>query len=332
MQAPRHSMDQPLGNTDESELRQEAIAWLARVSDPDVSPEDREACRQWQARSAAHARMFEQLSGEWADPELTHAALQFAHSKSAEDARAPDRLRRLGWRYVIAGVACVVALLSGAWYFDVLIRWQADYHTAVGQRKIVRLPDQSVATLNTGTALALSFDGPTRRVRLLQGEASFKVQPDPGRPFVVEGAETATQAVGTEFVIRRQTASDRIIVLEGTVAVNLSQDAGSVERLSAGSMTETNQGRLVPVRPVDASTAAAWRQGLLVVDGMPLGQVLDEVQRYYSGTIVLWNREMAKQRVTGTYQLDDPAKILHHLSKTFALRTVSLTDRVVMLF
>ncbi len=332
MQAPRHSMDQPLRNTDESELRQEAIAWLARVSDPDVTPEDREACRQWQAQSSAHARMFEQLSGKWADPELTHAAVQLAHANSAQGAHASHRIHPLGWRYVIAGVACMLALLSGAWYFDVLIRWQADYHTAVGERRNVRLPDQSVATLNTGTALALSFDGPARRVRLLQGEASFKVQPDPSRPFVVEGAETATRAVGTEFVVRRQTASDRIIVLEGTVAVSLGRDADSVERVSAGSMTETNQGRLAPVRLVDASTAAAWRQGLLVVDGMPLEQVLDEVQRYYAGTIVLWNRELAKQRVTGTYQLDDPAKILRHLSKTFALRTVSLSDRAVILF
>ncbi|MGC4097139.1 MAG: DUF4880 domain-containing protein [Nitrospira sp.] len=49
-------------HTNQRELREEAIAWLARVSDPDVTPEDREACRQWQARSLDHARMFEQLA------------------------------------------------------------------------------------------------------------------------------------------------------------------------------------------------------------------------------------------------------------------------------
>lgn len=332
MQSPRHPSDQRLRNANENELRQEAIAWLARMSDRDTTPEDREACRQWQARSPAHARMFERLAGEWADPELTHAAVQFVHAGSLENARIPDRRQPSGWRYVIAGAACMLALLSGAWYFDVLIRWQADYYTEVGERRNVRLPDQSVATLNTGTALVLSFDGPTRHVRLLRGEASFNVQPDPDRPFVVEGAETATRAVGTEFVVRRQDGSDRVIVLEGTVEVSLDRNAGPVERVSAGSMTETNQGRLSPARPVDVSTAAAWRQGLLVVDGMPLGQVLEEVQRYYAGTIVLLNREVGKQRVTGTFQLDDTANILHHLSKSFSLRSVSLADRLVMFF
>ncbi|MGC4097141.1 MAG: hypothetical protein QM706_08495 [Nitrospira sp.] len=61
---------------------------------------------------------------------------------------------------------------------------------------------------------------------------------------------------------------------------------------------------MTPARPVDVTAAAAWRQGLLVVDGIPLEQVLDEVQRYYSATIVLWNREVGKQRVTGTYQFE----------------------------
>ncbi|MGC4097140.1 MAG: FecR domain-containing protein [Nitrospira sp.] len=172
---------------------------------------------------------------------MTHAAIQLAHSRLVGNARISDGRRPSGWRHVIAGAACMLALLSGAWYFDVLIRWQADYRTEVGERRTIRLPDQSVAMLNTGSAVALSFEGPMRRVRLLRGEASFKVQPDPDRPFIVEGAETATRAVGTEFVVRRHGGSDRVIVLEGTVEVHLDRSAITVERVPAGSMTETDQ-------------------------------------------------------------------------------------------
>lgn len=312
-------------------VRQEAVAWLARLSDREATAEDRRAFECWQSQSAAHARAYDKIARVWGDRTLDSAALSVVRDGLAScEIRVPAGGR--GRRRVLAFAACLVALILGAIYFDLATRLQADYQTARGERRTVRLPDQSLVTLNTHTAIATAFDGTVRRVRLLRGEAFFKVQHDPNRPFIVEAAETATRAVGTEFVVRHRPGSDRVTVLDGVVEVS-SHDAGrATERLSAGRMVETEQGRLSPARPVDLSTASAWLQGLLIVDEVPLAQVIEEVRRYHPGTIVLWNQQIGQQRVTGTYNLEDPSKILFHLSKTFPLQSIGLGDRVVILF
>lgn len=327
---PSDNREDPRPSPGTSALRQEAIGWLARLSDLDASPEDRRAFEQWQAQSPAHARAFQKVAGIWGDPQLDQAARQVVQADDIErHKQAVTRFRRRPW---LAAAACLAALLVGSVYFDVLTRLQADQRTAAGERRTVRLPDQSLVTLNTQSAIAVSFDGAMRRVRLLKGEAFFKVQHDPARPFIVEGAETSTRAVGTEFVVRHRSDSDRVTVIEGIVEVSSHGDGALKERLVAGNMIESDRGRLGSVMPTDVSMASAWLQGLLIVDDVPLAQVLDELRRYYPGTLVLLNQSIGERHVTGTYKLDEPSKILYHLTKTFPLRTVSLTDRFVILF
>jgi len=327
---PSDNREDPRPSPGASALREEAIGWLARLSDRDASSEDRLAFEQWRGKSSAHSQAFQHISGIWGDPQLDRAALQAVRADDVErHKKAVTRSRRLPW---LAAAACLAALLVGSVYFDVLTRLQADQYTAVGERRTVRLPDQSLVTLNTQSAIALSFDGALRRVRLLKGEAFFKIQHDPTRPFIVEGAETVTRAVGTEFVVRHRSDSDRVTVIEGVVEVSSHGEGASKERLVAGNMIESDRGRLGSVTPTDVSMASAWLQGLLIVDDVPLAQVLDELQRYYPGTLMLLNQPIGERHVTGTYKLDEPSKILYHLTKTFPLRTVGLTDRFVILF
>ncbi|SLM50100.1 putative Iron dicitrate transmembrane sensor FecR [Nitrospira japonica] len=329
MPSPDNQNDRP-SPPEAQRLRQEAVGWLARLSDREATIEDRLAFERWQSQSPAHARAFQSIAEVWHDPGLDRAARLVARADSVHDRESLAVRSR--WKPALTVAACLSALLLGAVYFEVLTRLQADHQTSVGERRTVRLPDQSLVTLNTQSAIATAFDGTVRKVRLLKGEAFFKVQHDPNRPFVVEGGETTTRAVGTEFVIRQQDHGDRVTVIEGVVDVASRSREGTKERVSAGSMIESESGRLGQARPVDASMASAWLQGLLIVDDVPLAQVLEEIRRYHPGTIVLWNQQIGQRHVTGTYKLDDPSKVLYHLTKTFPLRTVSLADRLVLLF
>ncbi|BCA56589.1 sensor [Nitrospira sp. KM1] len=331
MQSPENREYRVPSKPEQRLIREEAIGWLARLSDREATPEDRQAFEQWQSQSPTHATAYKKISHVWRDPQLDQAALEVAQAERALDHQhvSPWRQRR----QIYAMAACLVVLLLGAMYFDLVTTLRADQQTAVGERRTVRLPDQSLVTLNTQTAIAMDFSGKARRVRVLKGEAFFQVQHDPNRPFIVEGGETATRAVGTEFVVRHGQGSDRVTVVEGVVEVTSHvSDSVSKERLVAGNMIESDGGRLGQVKPVDASLASAWLQGLLIVDDIPLSDVVEEIKRYYPGTIVLWNREIGARHVTGTYKLDDPSKILYHLTKTFPLRTANLADRVVILF
>lgn len=333
---PSPSQPQDQSPPDDPALREEAIGWLARLSDREATAEDRRSFEIWRAQSPGHARAYQRLAQIWDNADLNRAALLVAHTErsraggpvSSHGSAVEDRWVRTKWATAVS----IVLLALGTVYVDLPTRLQADQQTAVGERRTVRLPDQSTVTLNTHSAIALSFDGAARTVRLLKGEAFFHVQPDSTRPFLVESAKTSTRAVGTEFVVRQQDRGDRVTVIEGTVDVSSLRNGASTERLTAGHMVEHAGGRLGTVQRIDVSTASAWRQGLLIVDDVPLASLIEELRRYYPGTIVLWNREMANRHVTGTYKLDEPSNVLYHLTKTFPLRTATLADRVVILF
>ncbi len=309
-------------------LRKEAVAWVIRVQSSGLSQKDRQAFEAWQAQSPKHALIYRTVSRVWDSPELTTAAAVVAGASPSWLESKPT----FSLRWPVLAAACLVFVVLLADHFDISIRWQADYQTGVGERRTVELPDQSIATLNTQTALALSFDGTTRRIRLLKGEVFLKVQHDAQRPFLVESADNAVRAVGTAFVVRTDPGGDRITVLEGAVEVESKAKTGSPVAVTAGSQIQAEPHHLGRPQAVDMATASSWMRGRLVVQNVPFAQVLEELQRYHGGRILLMNRRVGYIYVTGTYNVDDPVGALALLLQTVPLSAISLADRLVILF
>jgi transmembrane sensor len=310
----------------EAQLKKEAVAWVIRLHRGDLSPEDRRAFDAWHAQSPAHTHMFQKVFRVWDSPELRAAATVAAETRSSIFSATPNR----SLRWSILAAACVAMSVIGVGHLATC--WQADYRTGAGERRTVELPDRSVVTLNTQSAIALSFDGTARRVRLLSGEAFFTVQHDTARPFVVEGTEATVRAVGTAFVVRAKASGERITVLEGTVEVDSKGETISPVSVTAGSQIQMENGHLGPAYPVNVPTASAWLQGRLVVNGVPFASVLDELRRYHPGMIILWNQAVAETKVTGTYNVDDPVAALKLLVKTVPISMIGLADRLILLF
>ncbi|WP_121989841.1 FecR family protein [Nitrospira lenta] len=319
-----------ISSAEEARLRQEAVAWVIRLQGQGLLPDERRAFDDWHAQSPAHAQMFHRVSALWDDPDLRAAAVHTAETASSKLSGFRLFAIRRAVFSATALAASVILLIMAALYFDVATRWQADYRTAVGERRTIELPDHSLMTLNTQSAVAVAFDGTARHIRLLKGEALFHVQHDADRPFVVATAQSATRAVGTAFVVRAEAGRDQVTVLEGIVEVGAG--AGPHARVSAGLQIETEAGRVGRPYAVDVSTASAWVRGRLVVDDVPLAQVLNEVRRYYPGTITLWNPRAGEIHVTGTYDMDNPSSVLALLVKTVPVHMLSVSDRLAILF
>jgi len=313
-----------------SQLRKEAVAWVIRLHLGGLSPEDQSALDAWQAQSPAHAHMFRKVFTVWNSAELRAAAATAAAEPSSFTANTMFR-RRWAILAVSAGI-CVVSFAIVALHVDVATRWLADHRTGSGERRTVELPDRSIAILNTRSAIALSFDGTVRRVRLLSGEAYFSVRHDAARPFIVEGTETAVRAAGTAFVVRAEMGGDQITVIEGTVEVAAEGVTDPPAIVTAGSQIHMEDGRLARAHTVDVETTSAWLRGRLVVQGIPFARVLEELRRYYPGTILFWNRHVGNVQVTGTYNVDDPVGALALLVKTVPISVMHVTDRLVILF
>jgi transmembrane sensor len=157
-------------------------------------------------------------------------------------------------------------------------------------------------------------------VRLLAGEALFKVAHDATRPFDVTSSNTTVRAVGTQFNVDRRPDSTTVTVVDGAVAVfTTSVDTAEEEQtrvpLAAGEqLTLAPRSARHPVR-ADVATALAWTQRKLVFENRRLGEVADEFNRYNRQAIEIRSPELREQRVTGVFQANDPRSFLTFLSR-----------------
>lgn len=322
----------PDDRSQERTLVREATEWFTRQAARDYSPEERARFDAWRRQSPAHARAFERVQALWASPELGRAAERLAISADREP---PARTwRRASWRLgraaaVAAGVLLVSLML---WSGDLVTRLQADLVTAVGEQRVVTLPDGSVATLNTDTAVAVQY-GPHRRVaRVLRGEAAFAVEPDADRPFTVESHGVTATALGTEFLVRERGDEVAVTVLHGSVEVAGGETSTAPPvRLEAGNRVVVGPQGPGPVLRTDAAAGAAWMQGRLVFVRTPLAEVIQELSRYHRGYLAVWNPALRTVSVTGVYHLSDPAHILTTLAETLHFNMVRMTDHLIIL-
>ncbi len=63
-----------------------------------------------------------------------------------------------------------------------------------------------------------------------------------------------------------------------------------------------------------------------------LTQVVDELNRYHAGRIVVLGTDIRRILVSGTYHLSDTSAILDTLAQTLPIHKIQLTHRLVLLY
>jgi transmembrane sensor len=318
---------------EESSLSEEAIAWFVRLRSEQCSVVERRAFESWRTQSPAHAIAFEEACALWNDPALGSAAAQYAHASRVFHGSGGASTGSFRWlmRFV-AAAAVVGVLVTAGLRIDIPLLLTSGYRTSTGERQVVQLSDRSTVTLNTRSAISAEFQAASRRIHLLKGEAFFQVAHDPEKEFVVESRHLTTRAVGTEFLVREEPDGIRVTVAHGVVELAPTQPGWTPIRLSVGQQVSVGAKGPGLVREIDVASASAWLRGRLVVDDARLGDVLDELRRYYPGTIQIWDSSVNDIRVSGSYNLTDPAGIFTTLAETLPIRMARITDRVVILF
>ncbi len=319
---------------------EEAAIWQARLREPDAGPGEREAFRQWLDRDPRHRAAYVEVERLWGAldapvrelvEESDTRPMQTAAGGPPVAARASRRpLLRWG---AMAACAALIATGGDWWLHGGLDDLRSDRVTAVGEQATAALPDGSTVTLNTDTAIAVSVDTDRRTVTMFRGEAHFAVAHDERLPFRVETEGATIRVVGTEFNVRLDGDRAVVSVLQGEVDVAASiggPDAGGT-RLGGGEEAAIDGGSVGSVRPVDAGAVTAWRRGQIVFYRTPLGQVVDELNRYHTGRIVIVDGGLRDLNVTGVFDASRPLAALDTIEGTLDARTTRLTDRLILL-
>lgn len=201
----------------------------------------------------------------------------------------------------LAAAGCIVLFAPG-----VVLRFQTDHATATAETRSLTLDDGSTVALAPDSAIEI-VPGPDRTVRLLKGEALFKVTPDPGRPLRVLANAVETTALGTEFDVRLQEDGAVIAVREGVVRVGR---AAASWRLEAGDWVSVASAGLLAHGALPPKEIAAWQSGRIIARNRSIDEIVDEIRRSFGGIIVVSQGSLGRRRVTGVYDLSDPVAAL----------------------
>ena len=329
---------------------EEAAAWAAKL-ERGLSAEERDALENWLSEDDRRIEHFMRQVRLWDDmsvlselSDLFPVTLLEERRQESADQRRSASVGHLA--FVVAAMVSAIVIMAGVFaviWNDVDQGARIDkpyvsataqtlrYETAIGERDVITLPDGSFVNLNTDTEVLVDYTEQERRIDLAKGEAFFKVEKDPSRPFFVEVEGRAVQAIGTAFNVK-YLESDRVEVTVTEGVVKLS----SVESMAGAPAkqieTTINHGQSLSVEPAKAPTVRpisqqdiyrklAWRQGMIVFDNDRLEDVLRELTRYNDVEFVITDAALKDVLVGGYFEVGDIDALLAALRENFDIVT-----------
>lgn len=323
-------MNADQGNTTNSraDTQTQARDWWVRAHGGNMDAIEQSRFQTWLNANPQHQSAFEDINGLWRELDGIKDLIEVVIP-----ATKPKPRRTVRWQWSLPALAA--CLLVSVLYPTASIKLRADESTDIAETRTVQLSDGSIVEMNSETALSINMTYKTRELNLLQGEAQFKVSPDPNRPFKVRAGNGIITALGTAFNVRHSKQNIEVTVTEHSVAVKL--DGNPATQTSETIVAQgqqvayNNENGLSAAKTVDTRIATAWQRGKLVFQDKPLGEVIAELNHYHRGYFVVADPAIAQRRVNGVFNTDNPVAALNAIEKFQHLRSNRLSHYLVLL-
>ncbi len=233
-------------------------------------------------------------------------------------------------RLVASWVIGIIAI-AAAWQFSPYGFRSGEYHTDIGEQRILDLEDHSRIALDAATRLKVRYSKDARLVELQEGQAQFTVTKDLNRPFKVIAGQRTIVALGTVFTVEYVGHQVHVAMMEGRVAVLPPSVVGSVapksrdvvvrpaqpsliDRKLAGEGVELSAGQEIRIGQdgqsrfnpeADLEAATAWREGKVVFRTESLGEAVQRLNRYSRLQIEIEDEILAARRIIGVFDAGD---------------------------
>lgn len=293
--------------------------WLLRLEAAPDNAELKAAFEAWLASSDANREAARVMGHTW---------------RRLDDVARPTPVVpvvRPRWPRRVAVAAMALAACVALYFFPTLqMRVLADHMTGVAELREVVLEDGSVVHLDAGSAIAVTYAAAGRDVALLGGQAFFEVASQQDRPFRVRSGDVTVTVTGTAFSVRSSDHAVFVDVQSGTVEVSAGKGTPAlltrgqravVDRVSGGIV----QGAVAPAE------VASWRRRRLVVHDATLDDVIEELGRHHAGLILLPDRRLGPQLVTGVFDLTRPIEALTALAESQNGKLTEITPYLLVI-
>jgi transmembrane sensor len=314
-------MNSPQENSDPS-IEAEAALWAAKLDGSAISDAELATFDAWLAKDPARQEVitqYLQMSGML--DERLPALVAAGTLAMPEPPKRAFRWNRRSFGIAALGAAALAVLAFLVVFPTNRIQTAA---TPAGQRDSLTLSDGSRVELNAGTSVSIETTRTERHVRLGDGEAYFVVTKDKTRPFIVDTSAGSVRVTGTIFDVRTEPGGEMdVTVVEGNVQVQLISSGDpahpSIAALRAGDSLSVRAGALASLTWLSSaalSDALAWRQGMVVFNGVPLRELAERYARY-NGRKITVSPSAANLKIGGRSSLDDPPAFYAAIGASF---------------
>ncbi|WP_249780867.1 DUF4880 domain-containing protein [Bradyrhizobium sp. dw_78] len=312
----------------------DALDWVARLKAGEPTRMDIDALQRWRDQSPAHEEAFKKAARLLRNVGV--AAQELAQEQSVGSGVLPLRRsssRHLTRRAFFGGAAAAAA----AGYLIVrppfalwpsLQELSADYRTAKGEQRKVDIATDVSLELNTQTSVTLRPSSSGTEIELISGEASVFAKLPSSKSLVMLAADGRVTATQANFNTRCLDAVVAVTCLDGAVEV---AHGDKMVRLQKNQQISYSVEGLAAAIPVDSAQVTAWQAGQLIFRDRPLASVVEEVNRYRPGKIIITNADLKRRIVNGTFQLDKLENFVAQVEQLFGARITALPGGVVLL-
>ena len=243
--------------------------------------------------------------------------------------------RKTNWRRYAAAAVIVGVIASSFFWFRsatnkpqhavvdfATANFKETIHAGDNLRKVVQLPDGSVATLNYGSVLKIADNfNQSDRWLYLEGEGFFEVKKDAQRPFVVITSKAATTALGTSFKVRNYPGEKdgSVMLATGKVKVQSLVTANTRKEdimLMPGEEATWNKDEQPVKSTFEQEMLLNWRNTKIIFDKANLAKITESLEFYYGVQVYLENKPRTPIAFTGKFYEKSLNEVLEAIAFT----------------
>jgi transmembrane sensor len=311
----------------------EALSWVGLLVSGDATVADIEALSAWRTRDPSHEKAFQDARKLW--NQLQVAGDNVLQRQTAPLFESAMVRRPLGRRAFLTGSMATACLAAGGYFaldpplglWPSVSELTADYRTQIGGQRQINMEGVSAA-LNTRTSINVRSDNGIERIELVSGEASFVIARAAQNIVITAGDGKLLAGDGALNVRADEGRSACVTCIRGELQVERN---GVASVLSSGQQLIFAGPGLGTRQPADIAVVTAWQNGELIFRSTPFAEVIDEVNRYRPGRIVLLNPSARTRKVNSKFRLNEIDGVITMAQQIFNLRVTSLPGGLLLL-
>jgi ferric-dicitrate binding protein FerR (iron transport regulator) len=230
-------------------------------------------------------------------------------------------------RYQIAASFTFI-LIAASLFFWLKEAQSVVYTTKYGETRTVLLPDQSKVILNANSSLRFNNNWQTKQNRevWLEGEAFFEIEKKQlegtAVKFIVHTDDVQIEVLGTAFTVSKRQINTWVVLNHGKIKLDVpgEPETKSIVMQPGDWIEYQAETRKLVHKVVNAEVYSSWTSNKWILENTSLGQVARRIEEVFGMEVIIADKRLAVESMTGVIPVESLNNALEVLSATYNVK------------